>query len=100
VASEPTLRWTAASATGVVLAHPATLYSLRLAVSLANNQTVVAVLYDDPAAATNAVLAMTALNGQPDDWPKSPMRIKLEHGLYVAFTGTGSAILTVGWNAM
>jgi hypothetical protein len=99
IPTEPTMRVTTVTASGVVLPHPAVIYHLRLAASVSQNQTVVAVLYDSSSGTDGGIMAMTALNGAPDDWPSTPMRFRVEHGLYADFATTGSALLSVWWNA-
>jgi len=97
------LRWDSrpySAGNGVLVDRPGRLYCARMVMQGTGNAQQVAVLRDDTTATAGAgapLLVLDAMNGSPDDWPKTPVSVAFLHGIKVEWVGTATAAVFVGW---
>lgn len=102
--SEPRrVRWASTKASGRVVQGPGVLYCARLVADVAGSQEIVCILRDtsgDPEVNENTTMLVlnVASIGAPDDWPKVPVALRFQRGIWAEFGGTGSAVLILGWD--
>ena len=103
VVNPPQVRWASTKVSGRVIQGPGVLYCARLVADVAGSQEVICILRDTSGVPElNENTTMLVLNvasiGAPDDWPKVPVALRFQKGVWAEFVGTSSAVVILGWD--